>query len=205
MWILPSRSRPHNLRRLIDACDKTGASTPVELCLDVDDECLPQYQAVWMQPMWYIVTEQRKGLSDVYNNAYLRHPHEPWYGFIADDVVPLTMGWDTRLIEVAGRDGMAVPAGGHDPNGAPHFVLGGDLVRSMGWLSLPGLDRLYIDTVWQRIAEARGVLIRVPDVILEHRHFSNGKAMIDETYRKHHKEQDKLIYNNWSKQNGCPS
>ena len=201
MWILPSRSRPHNLLRLIDAWGRTGASTPVELCLDFNDPCLRQYLSIPMPSGWIVVTGERDGLSRVYNDAFARHPEASWYGFIADDIVPLTDSWDVNLIEVAGSDGMAVPAGGHDPNGAPHFVLGGDLVRSMGWLCLPGLDRLYIDTIWQEIATARGVLRRVPDVILEHRHFSNRKALIDETYLKKHKVQDKLIYDNW-RQNG---
>ena len=197
MWILPSRSRPHNLLRLIDAWERTGASTPVELCLDLDDSCLPQYDAMQIPSGWHLSMGWHGPLSRLYNDAYGRHLGATFFGFIADDVVPLTNGWDTRLIEVAGNDGMAVPAGGHDPNGAPHFVLGGDLVRSIGWLSLPGLDRLYIDTVWQKIAESRGVLRRVPNVILEHRHFSNRKAMIDATYLKHRKQQDKSIYDNW--------
>ena len=197
MWILPSRSRPNNLLRLIDAWERTGASTPVELCLDLDDSCLPQYDAMQIPSGWHLSMGWHGPLSRLYNDAYGRHLGATFFGFIADDVVPLTNGWDTRLIEVAGNDGMAVPAGGHDPNGAPHFVLGGDLVRSVGWLSLPGLDRLYIVTVWQKIAESRGVLRRVPNVILEHRHFSIRKAMIDATYLKHRKQQDKSIYDNW--------
>lgn len=197
MWVLPSRSRPHNLQRLFDAWIKTGATTPVELCLDLDDPCWPEYAQMGMPPGWHLVMANRHGLSCLYNDNYKRHPNEPWYGFIADDVVPMTKDWDVRLIEEAGSNGMAVPAGGHDANGAPHFVLGGDLVREIGWLSLPDLDRLYIDTVWQDIAEARDVLKRVPDVVLEHRHFSNGKALLDDTYRKRNKFKDKLIYDKW--------
>jgi len=150
---------------------------------------------------WRIVVGHRGPLSDIYNAAYERNPDEPWHGFIADDVVPITHGWDTRLIEVAGSDGMAVPAGGETTGGCPHFVIGGDLVRSMGWLSLPGLDRIYIDTVWRDVATDLGVLRRVPEVVLEHRHFSNKKARIDATYLKHRKAQDKIIYDNW-RQNG---
>ena len=197
MWILPSRSRPHNISRLVSAWILTDSSTPVELCIDFDDPLREQYETMVIPYGWHIVIGHRGPLSDIYNNAYGRHRNAPWFGFIADDVVPITSGWDSILIDAAGRDGMAVPAGGHDSGGAPHFVLGGDLVRSVGWLSLPGLDRLYIDTVWQEIATARGVLRRVPDVVLEHRHFSNKKARIDATYLKHRKTQDKLIYDNW--------
>jgi hypothetical protein len=187
--------------RLIGAWHLTGASTPCELCLDLDDPFREQYEEI-KTPFenWNVVFESRGGLARVYNHAFERHPNEPWYGFIADDVVPITHGWDTKLIEVAGNDGMAVPAGGETTGGCPHFVIGEDLVRSMGWLSLPGLDRIYIDTVWGDVSKSRGVYREVAGVKLEHHHFSNGKALIDETYRKHQKRQDKLIYDNWRKQ-----
>ena len=201
MWILPSRSRPHNLLRLIDAWARTGASTPVELCIDSDDPFREQYEDMALPSTWRTVVGQRAGLAHIYNQAYRRHPDARFYGFIADDVVPETPGWDSILIEAASSDGMAVPAGGESTGGCPHFVLGGDLVRSMGWLSLPGLDRIYIDTCWGDVAKARGVFRQAPEVTLEHRHFSNGKAMIDKTYIKSRKQQDKFIYDQWRKEN----
>lgn len=199
-WILPTRSRPQNIVRLIDAWTRTSASTPVELCVDFDDPCLEQYENMELPSSWRLVMAPRGPLSMIYNDAYQRNQADSWHGFIADDVVPITNGWDIKLIEAAGSNGMAVPAGGHDTDGAPHFVLGGDLVRSMRWLSLPGLDRIYIDTVWCDVAKDRGVYREVHDVKLEHHHFSNGKALMDPTYRKHNKQQDKLIYTNWRQQ-----
>lgn len=200
MWILPTRSRPHNLLRLIDAWRLTGTSSSCELCIDFDDPSREQYEKM-ETPGWGLFIGHRGPLSGIYNNAFERHPHEPWYGFIADDVVPVTKFWDINLIEAAGSDGMAVPAGGETTGGCPHFVLGGDFVRSMGWISLPGLDRIYIDTVWGDLAKSKGVYRELHNVKLEHHHFSNGKAPIDETYRKYRKAQDKLIYENWRKQN----
>lgn len=191
MWVLPSRGRPHNALRLFKAYKETEASTPVWLRIDDDDLGYQQYGN------WIVDVGPRLPLSEIYNEAMRKFPDRSWYGFIADDVIPKTPKWDTRLIESAGRDGMAVPDGGHDPDGTPHFVLGGDLVRSIGWLSLPGLSRLYIDTVWKEIANQMGVLRRVPDVILAHHHFSNGKALMDATYRKPNREADRKIYETW--------
>jgi hypothetical protein len=139
-------------------------------------------------------------LGAIYDEAYEWAPQRLWWGFIADDVVPVTPGWDLALIAAAGTDRMAVPAGGHyqrDTEGAPHFVLGGDLPRLTGWLCLPGLDRLYIDTCWEKFCEARGALVRCPEIVLEHRHFSNGKALRDETYQKRHKAEDRALYEAW--------
>ena len=198
MWILPSRARPHNLQRLLQAYIDTGASSPVWLRIDKNDAMAGAY--IVNHPRWTVTIGEQKPLSDVYNEAFQRFHDAPYFGFIADDVIPRTYGWDRQLIDIAGNDGMAAPSGGHgDYSGAPHFVLGGDLVRSIGWLALPGLDRIYIDTVWNDIAAAKGVLRPVPDVILEHWHFSTGRAVVDSTYRKHHKVEDKAIYENWKR------
>lgn len=196
MWILPSRARPHNIERLVKAWHETHASTTLLLWVDMDDPMLGCYSSLELPITWKLVVGERLPLSGIYNEVYRRYK-ESWYGFIADDVVPRTESWDIRLIEAAGLDGMAVPSGGHDPEGAPHFVLGGKLVDSIGWLSLPGLDRLYIDRVWLDIANKRGVLRRIPDIILEHCHFSNGKALFDKGYRKYRKLEDKTIYQTW--------
>ncbi len=192
MWILPSRGRPQNITRLLKAYKETGATTLVHLRLDDDDPMLPAYELCWNYEIG-----PRLPLSALYNDVYSKFPNLPWYGFIADDVVPLTLGWDQKLIDAAGSDGMAVPAGAQHEGISPHFVLGGDLVRSVGWLALPGLDRIYIDTVWFDIALKRDGYQFIPEVVLEHRHFSNGKALYDKTYRKHHKAEDRAVYDRW--------
>ena len=51
--------------------------------------------------------------------------------------------------------------------------------------------------VWQDIAAERGVLRRVPEVQLTHRHFSNRLARFDDTYRKIRKVQDRALYHAW--------
>lgn len=202
--VIPTRGRPQNLQRLVHACAETGCSTPAWVRLDSDDSFLSQYQDITFPAGWDVVVGQRLPLSAVYNEILTKKPDTPYWFFIADDVVPKTDGWDTKLIQKALPDGMAVPAGGHDLEGAPHFVLSGDLVRSVGWLALPGLSRIYIDQVWIDIANERGVLRRIPDVILEHRHFSNRLSLFDETYRKPHKKRDREIYNRWRRNASSP-
>jgi len=202
-WILPSRSRPHNIKRLVDAYLKTGASTPVLLRLDDDDPALDGYKEISYPDGWVVWKAERKTLSGYYNEVYDRTNYD-WYGFIADDVIPETDEWDRKLIEIADSDGMAVPAGAHgdinSENGSPHFVLGGDLVRETGFLCLPGLDRIYIDTVWAHIARKKGVFRHVPDVVLKHLHFSNGAPM-DKTYLKSNKDKDFALFQSFKTEN----
>lgn len=200
MWIIPSRLRPHNLSSLIKACHDTDMSTPAMVMVDNDDPFLTMYTELVLPIDWVLSIGERAGLSEIYNRAYQLAGPCKYYGIICDDVVPETKDWDLALIEAAASDGLAAPSGGHHETIVPHFVLGGDLVREMGWLSLPGLDRLYIDTVWNEIAKARGVFRDVPEAVLSHRHFSNGLAMMDKTYKKYNKELDHTIYDHWKKE-----
>ena len=172
-------------------------STAAVVLLDDDDPCLSGYLRLSTPPDWTIEVGLRSGLSEIYNRAFARYSDEVWYGILSDDVVPETPGWDRMLVEVAGIDGLAY---GDDEIGtqATHFVLGGGLVRSIGWLALPGLDRLYIDTVWNDIAVERNVLRFLPHVKLRHYHFSNRSALMDKTYKKHNKARDKSIYEAWA-------
>ena len=195
MWIIPSRGRPHNIRRLVAACIETGMSTPALLRLDDDDPYLDDYLRIEIN--WEVVVSKRIPLSEVYNEVYNRNLD--WYGFLADDILPETKRWDRLLVEAAGKDSLAFGEDGiNGDTRAVHFVLGGGLVRSIGWLALLGLDRIYIDTVWNDIARRRGVLRFLPEVKLTHLHFSNRRALRDKIYKKYNKARDKSIYEAWA-------
>lgn len=213
MWLIPSRSRPHRLAETIRACRETGMTTPAVVRLDADDPMLGGYEALDRPRDWAFVVARREPLSAVYNGCFRLLPDLDWYGFLSDDVTPETPGWDRMLISAAGRDGLAF--GDDGINGAAHaahFVLGGDLVRGAGFLSLPGLQRIFIDTVWNDIARHRGTFRYLPGVRMTHRHFSNGKALMDATYRKTGKTADRATYEAWRRQmqlqarrpNPCP-
>ena len=193
MWILPSRSRPHNCARLFRHIRKPGI-----LCIDNDDPQRELYEALPLPFSWILKTAPRVGLGEIYNRQFRAFPNLKWYGVLADDVVPETEDWEQQLIDAALPDGMAFGddgINGHERG--THFVLAGELVRDIGWLALPGLDRIFIDTVWNDIAKKRGVRRYLPGVMVIHRHFSNQTAPWDETYRKTNKPADLAIYEQW--------
>ena len=198
MWLIPSRGRPAQLDRLMKACRSMGMTTPAVVRLDGDDDTLPAYMDLERPKDWAFVVARRGPLSAVYNGGFRAMPDLDWYGFLADDVVPETAGFDRLLIDAAGLDGMAYGDDGINGSGlGTHFVLGGDLVRSCGFLALPGLERLFIDTSWNDIAHDRGTHRYLPHVVLRHHHFSNKMALFDSTYRKPAKEIDRQIYESW--------
>lgn len=202
MWVLPSRSRPQNIARFLAS---GAAPVPLWLRIDDDDPELARYLHLDGMPAGTTKVGPRVGLSALYNEAFLAFPDRPWYGVLADDIVPETPGWDSALIEAAGTDGLAFGDDGiNGPAHATHFVLGGDLVREFGWLALPGLSRIYIDTVWADIARERGVFRYLPNVKLTHLHFSNGRAFWDATYRKPGKAFDRAVYQAWKTSKETP-
>jgi len=198
MFTIPTRSRPHRLQTLIDACRKAEMSTPAAVIVDFDDPMIGAYRDIKLPEKWILLEGQRRKLSTIYNNFFQMFPDLEWYGLLADDVVPTSRAFDAKLIAAAGTKGMAF--GDDSINGgnfATHFVLGGDLVRDMGWLALPGLSRIYIDTVWNDVAQDNEVRRYLSRVKMDHHHFSNGKALMDSTYRKPDKEADKALYEAW--------
>jgi hypothetical protein len=198
VWLLQSRSRPHNLARFARAWCGTAASTEVLIRIDDDDPLAASYAAMDMPCRWTVMQGRRLPFAAMFNEIFARFPDRAWYGLLADDILPQTQGWDRILVEAAGKDGLAY--GDDGINGAAlatHFAVAGDLVRTVGWLALPGLQRLYIDTVWNDIARARGTLRYRCDVKLTHLHFSNRRAPVDGMYRKPGRAADKAIYDAW--------
>ncbi len=198
MWLLPSRGRPASIPRFFKAWQDTEASTPGILCLDEDDAA--KYEGVQVPENWRVSIKPRYSSLGENTNAYFwAQRMEPWYGLLADDAVPVTKHWDLRLIEAAGKDGIACCWDGIN-NGTglgSSPCIGGDLVRSLGWIIYPGLERIYGDNILFEIAEKRNALRYLSDVVVEHWHFSTGKSPMDETYAKPGAGSDRFIYGTW--------
>lgn len=199
MWLLPSRQRPESLKRFFDAYRETGADSPGVVWLDDDD--YDKYMDINLPKGWFfIINEPMDGTGPITNAFLERYPNEPWYGLLGDDVIPRTQGWDKKLIAAAGSNGVAY---GNDlinaERHAAHPVVGGDMVRSLGWLALPGCKRIYIDDALMEVAKRRGTLKYIPEVVLEHMHYTAGKSQFDDTYAKPGMEEDAAIYKTWLK------
>lgn len=199
MHVLPSRQRPDALKRFFEGYIETEADSKGVVLLDIDDPKLHEYEIRNFPKDWIAIAGIRHdGLASMFNEAFHRFPNEPWYSYMTDDTIPRTKHWDKILIEKAGNDGVAYPDDGINGEklaGIP--VIGGDLVRDMGWLALPGLKRIYIDNAITEVARRAGKLHYCPEVLIEHMHFSNGKSAFDDTYAKPDSHLDKQRYEEW--------
>lgn len=108
--------------------------------------------------------------------------------FIGDDHRFLTPGWE----EVFVRDGDALKGVailyGNDllqRQSLPTAVfIGTAITKALGYMAPPCIQHMYADNFWKDLGEALSIIKYYPEIIIEHLHFSNGKAQVDAQYRE---------------------
>lgn len=196
--LVPSRGRPESAHRLKAAFNKTRVlkETRLLFVLDSDDETIASYpeERLVYQP------SGRKGMVDPLNKAALGHAKSyNMIGFMGDDHLPKTVGWDDFLYDSFDDDGS-------------HFIYGNDLLQgeklptacmvstevilALGYMAPPVLQHLYVDNFWRDLGKATNSLAYDPDIVIEHLHFTNGKSQDDKTYQEANAavETDRLAY-----------
>jgi glycosyltransferase involved in cell wall biosynthesis len=116
------------------------------------------------------------------SNVGVRKSDEPLF-LVANDDVVFHAGWDVAAVE-AMRDPVRV-VGVDQGNGRTdcfflvdrRYLDGGDLYH-------PDYQSQWCDTEFAEVAKARGVWADAPGALIEHRHWTLGKAPVDSTYQK---------------------
>lgn len=187
LTIIPTRGRNDNAVRLFEAINATADLTEVVFAIDSDD--VETYtgliSAVDGLPNVKVVIADRMGMNGTLNHwALWFAPDYDYICFMGDDHLPRTGGWDAKLAEAIGTD--AGIAYGNDllqgENLPTAVVMSSKIIRATGFMSPPNLKHLFLDNYWLAIGQALGNANYLPDVILEHLHYTNGKAEHDERY-----------------------
>jgi hypothetical protein len=192
--IVPSRGRPNNIDRLRNAFLATSSNVDLIVAVDDDDPHLPGYREVWAahDRAFSLGVGPRLRLVGTLNVTALAVEHR-YVGFMGDDHLPRTKGWDLRYLEsleAAGPGGMVF---GNDmiqgPNLPTHIVMDRRIIDCLGYMAPPGLTHLYVDNFWFDLGHELGTLRYLPDVIVEHLHPVAGNAEWDPTYSEANSEQ----------------
>jgi hypothetical protein len=105
-------------------------------------------------------------------------------GFMGDDHRPRTRGWNTMLCDALAPVGIAY---GNDllqgEKMATAVVMTANIVATLGYMVPPSLEHLCADLVWCEWGRALGVLSYLDNVVIEHMHPANGKAITDVGYQ----------------------
>jgi hypothetical protein len=184
--IVPTRGRPQNAARLVNAFKETDSlNAELVFVADQDDPELPAYHTA--APRLLIHRGQGgQGMVSALNwAAGLYTDIYDHLGFMGDDHLPRTAGWDAHVLGaldtleprvVYGNDllqGAALPTAAFLPS---------RLVRALGYMAPPCLRHLYVDNFWLELGQALGGLRYLPDVVIEHIHPAAGKTPMDERY-----------------------
>jgi hypothetical protein len=77
-----------------------------------------------------------------------------------------------------------------------HPCIGGDLVRTVGFFSVPTVRHFGTDTFWEQLHHSCGKNGRLHDVVVEHAHVNFNQAPNDATYIRSQtiRQQDKFAF-----------
>lgn len=204
MWIFATRNRPANCQRFIDAWHATEADSAVYVRLDQDDPSIEQLKQLPWPKQFSVTIGPRARMGEAMQEMFVKFPNEPWYGILADDVIPRTQHWDQQLIEAAGNHSVSCANEVHEKRiRICHPCVGGDLVRLVGCFAIPTVKHFGTDTLWECIHHCCDLNNRLQDVILEHAHFNFGQSELDQTYVESQavRRQDKIAYKAWMNEN----
>ncbi|HVJ27500.1 MAG TPA: hypothetical protein VM493_08140 [Vicinamibacterales bacterium] len=185
--IVPSRARPQNIARLMEAMDQTcRADTELVVAVDDDDPTLEDYLTLNAN---LTVGPSRRLVAWLNKLAPAAAEESRFIGHIGDDNIPRTEGWDERIIESLEAQGDIGFCFGDDldPGRVPgslsiHIFLTAEVIKRLGYMGPPILQHMYVDPVWFAWGTATSIEF-LPDVVLEHMHYTiSGKGTQDDSY-----------------------
>lgn len=202
---VPSRGRPHNLQRLVNALQETCTGDYQLLArIDNDDPALVDYldigQVEFLIGPRIFFTHSVNELAQTALEQGFTH-----IAILGDDVLPETVGWDEKMIAalnnkmgvVYGSDGLEHL---HGPDLPTHVVVPIEMYEKLGWIGLPTSRHLFCDNTWRELGKLTR-FIYLKDVKLSHLHRWNKAAPNDQTYEeandKVKREHDRIAFETW--------
>lgn len=197
LYICPSRGRPANVARLVQAWGETRTYADLMIALDEDDAELQGYlnvlltyaeeypQASWLE--WHVRPRMRLGGTLNYwatDKGCLSH--YSIIGFLGDDHVPRTHGFDARIKSAMDSMGGTGVVYGNDllqgQNLPTAVAISSNVIQALGYMVPPGMTHLFLDNAWGEMGRSMERYTYLSDVIIEHIHPANGKAEWDPGY-----------------------
>lgn len=200
--LVPTRGRPHNIKRLSRAAKET-CTTDYAIFARTDDDDKSQYPN--LDNVTYI-TGPRIFFAASINElaAVALEKGFTHLALLGDDVLPETKGWDETLINSIPELGVAYGSDGlerlHGEDLPTHVIVPIEMYKRLQWIALPTLRHLFCDNVWRELGKMT-TFVYHKNVKLTHLHRWNRTAPDDKTYREANERQkrdaDKLAFETW--------
>jgi hypothetical protein len=179
--ILPSRGRPQNVERCINALKENSLIS--DFCVAIDDDQSDLYPR--LDGVIYEVNPRLR-VNGTLNLVASKYANQyKTISFIGDDHLVKSKNWDELLAEPINSKGYGISYGndllqGH--NLATAAMISTNIIEILGFMSPPQLIHLFIDNFWTVLGLNIGSLYYFDDVIIEHLHPYAGKAEMDAGY-----------------------
>lgn len=183
--IVPTKGRPHLLKRFLDCCVETSVTETILLVFDGPED-RSTYEKKYFMPFTVreLIVPKGTPLSGCFNAAVEAYPDALYYGQASDDCTPETPRWDVKLRDACLPDKVSWPCDGLGSLKLPGFgFLGGDLVRKMGFFYPPQIKHWFTDNFLGMLVNRLKIGAYLPHVMVRHRHYINGLAEEDDTYK----------------------
>lgn len=205
--LCPSRGRPDIFQRMVNSAVNTGIGHfEIFVYLDEDD---PQRSAYPLTLVDKVLTGSSQRLGKIWNQ--LAHSSTGDLLMMAnDDLVFMTREWDRLIIESLDKEApsddifVAWVNDGHRhwTSRCTFPIVSHRWFEILGYLAPECFHFLWHDTWVGDIGKKLDRTLPILDVLIEHRHFSFGKAKYDDTYRRHRegsnntakRNKDKLMF-----------
>lgn len=185
--IVPSRGRPHNVERCFTHLKQVSHISDFIMVINEDQKDLyPKIDDVKtiIVPAHLPTSNAQKLNYIVDEKLYLGYET---LSFIDDDCIVTTDGWDLYLALPLKAKGYGV-AWGNDTiqNGRvpTKGMITTNILDSLGYLCPPQIIHLFTDDFLARLGQELNSAHYAPDVMMEHHHWLNKKAPMDETYQE---------------------
>jgi hypothetical protein len=201
--LVPSRGRPKNIIRLMDAWSATTVcDTRLLVLIDNDDQKLDEYLAI---PNIDVQIGPRLRIGGTLNAVAPIEATKCFaIGFLGDDHLPRTKGWDDRFLSTLKTARIGITWGNdlyHGANLPTAVAMTSNIVNTLGYFVMPGGIHLFLDNFWLAIGRGLDSAHYLDDVIIEHIHPFFGKAEHDETYIEANDTKvsnaDEITFNNY--------
>jgi hypothetical protein len=199
LLIVPTKGRPDKHLEFYESFKINSTMTDLVFVLSHGDVDYPRIPGVKYE------TVDSPTMSGKLNNIAVKYANDYDYiAFMGDDVRIRTNAWDAKMLDGISSVRNAIAYGNdlYQGENLPTAVLmDTNIIKTLGFMSPPDFKHLYIDNYWKSLGTRLLSLKYFSEIILEHLHFTIGKAVEDDTYRESSSQEafleDRDAYNNY--------
>lgn len=209
--IVPTRGRPDNARRVIEAWDATGAWDDAHLTVAFDHDD-PERDAYWRVvwgaghggvsgfevPRWVPMVRKLNEATLALAGGYCA------LGFAGDDHLPRTVGWAGAYLDALRELGTGIVYGNDLIQGGrlpTQWAMTADIVAALGRMVPAPVEHLYCDNAIMALGREADCIRYLPDVVVQHCHPVAGTGEMDDQYRRVNApdqyRRDQAAYREW--------